>query len=394
MESLREYVISQAKDKKRTPREWLEDKVKFAAKCKFATHLSKLSHTSADGSICINVDRSSKTLDIKCPYVISNSVKSAFQDVAINSGTDIPAAKILTKIAEEGRMIYEHLLDDTKYIREELTSLGVVYEDIRSKLLACEYSPKPTKTDILLKQIYFPYGDNYHLLTVLPSSVLLTEIKDRIKKMRDQKERVYNEKSPSYGGTSQCFSIPKIIFTKIGGNNAQNAGFLNSNNSGGYYLLPSLPPKLGKGYLRRPNEDFFTEVLGVKKFRKDFIKLGAKYTRLDKQSNYENKQAVKEVEEDILYRVIAAAIQMQDLAAGWSDDKELLPLAQKHWLDSGYEAMLNDEDLEEIAEAAASWFVYAYEKSQSSRAGKSMLADENFRKIKRKMTEILKLSNV
>lgn len=164
-------------------KKWLTEKAennKFneimenAKNLKICTHVSK--YTEPYGAQVRVLDIGTK---IDNSNIVCTSNVKHINDIAATDGGDN-----LSVIA-----LYNYLnTDDKEYIEILYKTVG---KDTADKLLEAikpEEAPMPNKTDRFIKQVYFPVGsdDEYHLLSVLPSTSLLNEVNDRIwKKIRE-----------------------------------------------------------------------------------------------------------------------------------------------------------------------------------------------------------------
>ena len=100
-----------------------------------------------------------------------------------------------------------------------------------------------------MKQVYFPVGEaQYHLLSILTPSGLITRLKQSVDAMRFSEETKQAKESRKKNehhevGYSDIFDL---TVTGYGGTQPQNVSVLNSQNAGRAYLLPSCPPVLEK----------------------------------------------------------------------------------------------------------------------------------------------------
>jgi len=225
------------------------------------------------------------------------------------------------------------------------------------------------KTDRLVKQVYFPVDDDYHLLSILTPSGLVSQIKKRVDEIRfsdeDKKARELKKKNEFYKEGEGYDDLLDLTVMGYGGTKPQNISTLNSQNGGRAYLLSSLPPKFEKREVNLPTYDFFINVLWVKDFEKEFSKLA----KLIKDTR--NNKPIREYRQDLIDKIInkvleyVAAIK-KDSGVAWSDGEKYsnLPKAQKIWLDDKYEDERGKDDdwVKEVSHDFAEWIIKTYEK--------------------------------
>lgn len=366
---------------------WILDAGKRASQLTIASHPSKFSHPDAKTSSIIA--KNNKKND---GYLRSGNVDYEL-DVFGNAAA-LDVYKFLTLKTEDGKTILEHLELNSNEVQEALNIPNENYETLRQQFLAIKQSDNSVKTDRLVKQIYFPVEENsYHLLSILTPSGLITEVKKKIdgilfsKKSKEARE--YRKNNEHYeGGFDDLFDLTILGY---GGTKPQNISVLNSQNGGRSYLLPSLPPKIEKRKINLPNQDFFANVLQIKNFRNDFLKL-AKLIK-DSRNNKEIRSYRQEIIDEIIEKVLGFVFAIrQDFKQGWSNEEKYqnLPLAQKIWLDDFNEEKRNEESdwIDEVSSDFARWIIKTYE--NLNKKSFEMLADGEFSYLRNEMIEDIK----
>jgi hypothetical protein len=111
-----------------------------------------------------------------------------------------------------------------------------------------------SKLAALPTTIYFPVGDDYHLLSLLTPSAIVYKLKQRInenfqpfsernKQEKEKVERAVKDKKELKGDLNSIWNLTAIGY---GGTKPQNISVLNNQNGGIAYLLSSMPPILQK----------------------------------------------------------------------------------------------------------------------------------------------------
>ena len=363
MSIFQEYVQAEADKKKKAVAVWLEETAANANKCQWATHVAKYVNPSVEG---VNIVVKNAEPEAQ-GYVCTGNTKVA-TDIAV-SANYLAVAKLLTLELEDGQTVYEHFRQDTDFIRREMALMASDYDAVRNSLLKISEAVTPPDADERLRQVFFPVGDgDYHLLTLLPPSALLMELKKRIDLMEQEARGARDSKADTYGNEHR--RLLDLTALGIGGTKPQNISYLNNKNGGRAYMLSSLPPMLAPREVIYPKQDFFANTLRLGNFRKLLRKLHKQYMR--KRNNVDARRDIREVEQQIIDEMLCVAYQLQERGTkGWTDGADIsLPMAQKIWLDSQYQEEREDNRdwVEEIATLCARWIFTAYKKIMQNQA--------------------------
>lgn len=321
---------------------WLPDAAKRAKQITIASHPSKFSHPDAK--------RLGITPDKK--YACDGYLRSGnfshqqFDAFSGKNGLDVfgnaaalDVYKFLSILLVDNRTVLSHLEENSEEIQRILSIQTISYEEIRESFLRIKNSDTQS-TDPLIKQVYFPVNNGYHLLSILTPSGLVTEIRGRIRSMQSsdeakqaricRKEMKYHEK-----GFSEIFNLTQI---KYGGSNAQNISILNVRNGGNAYLLPCLPPQFDSRQARLPKSNFFKDTLNPRHFKDAFspLHLLLATDRNNIKVRTSIQKHIQEIVLQVLYQVHAVREQgTRSNGLGWSKTEyfENLPKPQQIWLD-------------------------------------------------------------
>lgn len=332
---------------------WVPDAAKRAKQLSIASHVCKFSHPGAKTSSVI-----SKSSFKNDGYLHSGNVE--YELDAFGNAAAVDVFDFLLTVMNDGRTVLEHLESDSEEIRRELDFPGEEYVKIKTEFLKVKKDKQDIETDERLKQVYFPVGNKYHLLSLMTSSGILRVLQARIIEMREeakasrgnneQQERKYDE-------------ILDLTVTAFGGTKPQNISVLNLQNHGRAYLLSSKPPTISNRELTRPRQDFFNNTLRIKNFSEEFQYLHTLF-ECDR-NNLEIRNKIKKTIDVIIDHVMISVYKLRELHAGWTstDSCSQLPLAQKIWLDDSYAEMREKDGawLDEISVAFARWILRAYE---------------------------------
>jgi CRISPR-associated protein Csy1 len=342
---------------------WLPKAAKRAGQLLIASHPSKFTHSSAKTSPVIaqskpKADGFLRTGNSKAEYDASGN--AAAMDVY----------KFLNILLADEKTVLEHLEQNTPLIQTQFTLSSETYKNIRTGLLVMKQThPKVVSTSEKVKQVYFPVGDNYHLLSLLTPSGLIFSLKEKINQLRfsDEAKQAREDRKADKENKHGFSELYHLTVMGYGGTKPQTVSVMNSKNGGTAYLLPSQPPSLDLTYLRRPKANFFEECLYKVDYLDDF-KAFQKPLK-ERGNTYEQSDARDEAIVAVVDSVMEKVWHYRQLEPNWTKDSSL-PNAQKMWLDNFYETARGEEDewLAEIVKAFTTWFRVAYEKMLGKKA--------------------------
>jgi len=350
--------LERESDEKFALSNWLPDAAKRAAQLTMVSHPSKFSHPSAKTSSVIA--QSNQAND---GYLRSGNVN--YQLDVFGNAAAMDVYKFLCLPMDDGRTVLAHIEEDTAEIKRLLTVSTSSYESIRNGLISIKQLDDSNKTDHLVKQVYFPVDNDYHLLSLLTPSGLLTQVKTRIDSIRfsdETKEAKECRKKNAYHATG-FDDIFDLTVTAFGGTQPQNVSVLNSQNAGRAYLLSSCPPVLTRRKVRLPTTNFFKNSLYTTSFKDAFQSLD-KLIKAD-INNLAIRQGIQNNLKYIIEQVLHQVFTIRQYPLGWSksDYYQSLPYAQRIWLDDIYEEQRENQAdwLDEIVREFANWILDTYE---------------------------------
>lgn len=337
---------------------WLPIAAKKAIKVAVSSHPSKFSHPDSKTSPVI-----AQVPYRADGYVRSGNVNTGLLDMLCASAAYLPLAKFLQTVLEDGQNVLAHIQQGTPTIRELFTIPTATYEELVDGFLKVDQT---TMTSRLVKQVFFPVDNGYHLLSILTSSSTLYELKERVRATLFSKETNQAKEDKKNGlfnqeGYNDLYDLTVIGF---GGSQAQNISMLNAKYHGEAYLLPSIPPKLKNRYVHLPKYDFFKESLWVTNYEKAFL---AFHKILDTdRNNIDIRIGRDRCILNTLDRIVTKTYQIRDQQAGWSDTTPYrhLPTHHKIWLDNKYQTERGEQEdwLQEVIAEYAQWYLLSYAK--------------------------------
>jgi len=359
---------------------WLLDASNRAGQLSLTSHPAKFIHPNAKVSSIL-----ADTMKRADGLLRSGNVQVEL-DVFGNAAA-LDVEKFLRVILQDGNTILHHLEQHTPYIQEQFSIQGVDYASIRDNFLKIKQSGVQ-QTSEKIKQVYFPVGDDYHLLSILNPSGVIYKLKERINALRfsDSNKALREEMkkakpSSMQGKIEDIFGLAAIGY---GGTKPQNISTLNNQNGGVSLALLSLPPTLEKRKLQPPKTDFFENCLWSGLFQHDF---DAFHQVLVWRKN--NKD-IREMRDDIVLNAMSRlqrlVARIRDIPAGWSDSESYNGLLhwQKIWLDEKYtqirhDKMQNADYINQVQSYFSHWFIGQYKLTIKDN---KLLGDDDIEHIK------------
>lgn len=350
--------LNQEAEERFSPANWLPDAAKRASQLSMVSHPGKFSHPSAKtSSIIAHCEHADDG------YLRTGNVSYPLDVFGNAAAMDV--YKFLCLQMDDGRTVLTHLEADSEAIKSVLTIPTASYDDLKQGLLSIKQADNSIKTDRLVKQVYFPVDDAYHLLSILTPSGLLSELKKRVDAMRfsdatNEAKEARKKNEMHAAGYDDLFDL---TVTAYGGTQPQNISVLNSQNAGRAYLFASTPPSLLKRDIRLPTKDFFRNSLNPFLFKEHFISLH------ELMECEVNNRAIRDQISALINRVIGQVLEQvfstRLFGIGWSnsDYYQPLPSSQRIWLDDFHlEKRESDADwMEDIARNFARWILQTYE---------------------------------
>jgi CRISPR-associated protein Csy1 len=362
---------------------WLPKAAKRAKSRAFSTHPSKFSHPSTGIGL-----KNIKNFTFVTPIIYNSEkiadgfLKSGNAASELDSLGDAAALDVesfLNLIMTDGCSLVEHIENETDLAKTLLSIQSDSYASLRKSFLAIKKPSSKVETSSKIKQVYFPVGDNYHLLSILSNSGLIYELKSRINSIRfseTTKALRDLERSNTYSehGYSELYNLTVIGY---GGANPQNISELNARNHGEAYLLLSAPPTLKKRKIHFPKNNFFKESFRYYEYRDIFNALHSLF-----KTDYNNKR-IREGRDyrlqDLMHRIIDRMWAVRSVCREqYRQEDSRLKSHQKIWLCEEYRKIREEEDawLDRLCNEISGWVIRTYERllgKQAYKLGESEL---------------------
>lgn len=328
--------------------EWVISASYRASQLSLSTHNGKYTHSGAKKEVsCIaNEKEAANDGFFRTGNCLVTSIGTLGNLDCLGNAASLDVYAFLSIELHDGQSVLAHVEKYSEYLRSELGLEDSLFKNICSNFLLIKTNKEGMRTSDLIKQVYFPVDGDYHLLSILTPSCLVTEMKVRIDtnwrySTYNKEGREARRKNAYHAGYAEFFGLTEIAF---GGTKAQNIGVLNNKNGGITYLLPSFPPVLEKRNVILPRRDFFRDCL----WRSGFEELYTSLFRIfsTDHTNVAIREARERLFKAVIDRIIQKAWEIQKASGGWSDRGYYmqLPKQQKIWLDAIHGEERNDMD--------------------------------------------------
>lgn len=353
--------LQQQADDKFHLKEWLPDAAKRVVQLSMVSHPSKFSHPSAKTSSIIAPVSASKD-----GYLRTGNVDYPLDVFGNAAAMDV--YKFLCLSLSNELSVLDGFEQDDQNLKNLIQQSALDFETLKTNFLMIKQNDTTSKTDHLIKQVYFPIAENeYHLLSILTPSGLITRLKQKIDQMRfsEQTKLAKENRKKNEHDAEGYADIFDLTVTAYGGTQPQNVSVLNSQNAGRAYLLSSCPPTLEKRAIRLPKTDFFAQCLYRKNYQESFVQLH-KFMQLD-INNIDIRTAIRNIIGFVIDQIILQAFKIRETySEAWSDQEYYagLPKLQRIWLDQQYQnERENDAEWrDEMSQNIARWILRSYEK--------------------------------
>lgn len=219
------------------PAAFIDDAAQKATRLKAVTHAAKFTHGDSKSSSVLDA----QTLPAPMPVVSTLSVQRPSLDI-VGWAAVFHIAKLLLLNAGDGSLL-EQLRDGDYSALEPLATSPEQLQGWVDAFCAVTTADEP-HAHKYGKELYFPVGDGYHMLSPLFPTSLYHEIHQRMSDVRfsdDAKAAAAARKAGEYHAGRVVF-FPGIAAMNFGGSKPQNASYLNSKRGGTIRLLPCTPP--------------------------------------------------------------------------------------------------------------------------------------------------------
>lgn len=352
-----EAVLKQKADEQFSMRNWIGNASLRAKQLHVVTHVAKLSHPDAKASAF--VASCSKRND---GYLRTGNVD--YQTDVYGNAAALDVYNFLALDLRDHLSILEAFERRDLELVDFIRNLELDFETLRENFLKKNDEAAP-QTSSLIKQVYFPIGENkYHLLSIVSPTGMMAQLNQRIRTIREttkESREKFKDSDCQEVSYEQLTNLTKIGF---GGSKPQNISSINNQEHGVFFLLPSLPPQLPQKHLRLPTEDFFKQSIFFKNplFMYEFEALERWLN--SSLNNQMSRQSIRYHIDNLIDRILLMAQPYQALEAGWTEAKTGLPIYQKIWLDRAFEMQHQNQDewRDKLADRITLWMIDSWER--------------------------------
>ncbi len=184
---------------------WLPDAAKRAKQLNVVSHPAKFSHSAAKTSSVIA--QSEPKNDGLLRY---GNVMGIELDVFGNAAA-MDVYKFVSLELQDGLTVLQHLEQKSEQIKKQFDLTTASFEELHTGFMAIKQDRDPqTATSGKVKQVYFPVEseeNGYHLLSILTSSGLMYQLKQRINEMRFSEATKQAREDRKSGDTTQMACV-------------------------------------------------------------------------------------------------------------------------------------------------------------------------------------------
>lgn len=264
------------------PENWVPDAISRIISRAMTTHPSKFTHPDT-GVGTKNKKNGTYVSPVVCHrsfepdgYLKTGNVMYRYINPmdSLGNASELDIEEFLrTRVGDEHSLMW-HIQHETE-IAAELSKVSRI--DMKSLcvgLLKIKRNDQHPSTNTLLKQVYFPVDDDYHLLSMLTNSGMVFELRHRLDEIRfSEKTKLMRDKRRKGEASDQGYrEIYHLTTIGYGGTKPQNISVLNNQHGGKAHLLLCEPPKTTPSQLRFPKQDFFKESLYLRELPAQFKK--------------------------------------------------------------------------------------------------------------------------
>lgn len=367
---------------------FLKDNIINIEKLNITNYISKFTNPSAP-HILIKSNQN-KDKDYKDYKIHNNSIESSIDVVSSAAYArirDFLMLKVNNDSYHYNKRLYEYILENNEECKQSLFLICCdenTYNSLKENISNIFRKENDiSKTDHCIKQIFFPTttkaieDDDYHLLSILESSSLLDELKnrinqdkDKIKKYKEEKKKKDKNKDKKIDEKKYFKKVVNLTEIKYGGSKPQNISYLNKGN---FYLLPCIPPSPLKN--KFPKHDFFKECVDKNTFRDNFLALDKLLQAVKNYKENKNiKDGINRIIEKISSLIADKVLILRSIASTCYFEKSSeLPIYQVKILVKT--ELIDDQVINKFIINTARCIIHSYEKFLGEKA---ILLDDSF----------------
>lgn len=312
-------------------RAWLTDAASRAGQISLVTHAAKFTHGDSRSSSVLSETSeregylSTSTLAKPAADAVGNA---AALDIAKLLQTDVDGDSLLACLQRGDASPLAELAENEAQLKQWMAGF------------ANALGTRQPSSHKLAKQIYFPAGEGYHLLSPLFSSSLAHALHQKIVALRfgEQNKAIWQARRDKRWHPSPLVMFPNTAVMNFGGTKPQNISALNSARGGRVWLLPCAAPQWEAQ--DKPPLGSKT-VFGPGPFERNTVsnrrRLADLLIKCDKTNNVHIRRARERYVDEIIDVLFSLAADIQrEVWQGWTQDQKekcMLKPHQQLWLD-------------------------------------------------------------
>ena len=306
-------------------------------------------------------------------YSCGHSIENGFLhtgNTEVNFDMHINAASLkvfkFVSLRYKGKSLRDYILSGEYSVLQSLFKVDKAKaENWVERFLPC-VKEQDLRTSNLIRQIYFPVGDSYHLLSLLQPSGLIFSLKEKIDMINGRSPDSYLGNKIKKDGKicgPNFSSLLNLTVTKHGGDHPKNISGLNNKHQA-YYLLSSAPPEIEKRNVHFPKINFFTESVRYYDFMDTFqalhkiLKTDCNNINIREGRDYRLQEIVDRIIE--IMWVIRSVSREQ-----YHAETSQLKRHQEIWLceEFSQEREESDKWFDTLCKEISQWVIRSYEKT-------------------------------
>ncbi|QRN03371.1 type I-F CRISPR-associated protein Csy1 [Legionella sp. MW5194] len=343
---------------------WLPRAAKRIQQISISTHPCTFSHPSSrknkNGYVTAIIAKAPSGAD---GYLRTGNTPAELD--ALGNAAVLDVFKFLSIMTDNGMTVIEHIRQNTEWAKALLNIKAESHENLRNDFISILSSNETVITSSKIKQVYFPIGDDYHLLSILHNSGLMFKLRDRIDALRFSdtvKKGRELKRSNSYheSGFKEIYNIVTIGY---GGTKPQNISVLNNQHGGKSHLLLSIPPLLEQHEIKFPTKDFFRQTLRFSDCKEILQRLDNVF-KIERDGVIPLEKIRKGRDRclgELLDVILQKMMALREVSANqFREESSQLLAWQKIWLCEQYTKERTDDWLDTLCDKIVTWIENAY----------------------------------
>lgn len=337
---------------------------KDAKQRKTATHVPKFMHPSIDIQFTNLIILPNPEAD---GYIKTSNVPEYLD--SFGNAASIAASELMSLVIDE-KPLCKHLREETDVGKEFIASFENENFPVVDSFLEM-MKTSPSTTDSRTRQVFFPVGDGYHIITPLMSSPVMNTFVMVLNQNRKYNNNPIGSDSKNPPRAKDLendgkfleggyWTLTNTVNINYGGKKPKNISCFN-NKAKTIRLMKSLPPEIRRRKIRIPSVSFFTDSVYSKASRYSDLFLELDKIFKDEKKNIEARERRDKYLLGILQQIASdiAAVRYE-ISFKEGKHKGSLDSAEYIMLYEDEKRYEDDEWQKTISEKFSSWFFTTY----------------------------------